>query len=233
MTILNILNQYYLLIFIIKKKKREHAHKYNQYACILNAQYSLPLLILMVRLPLSTVQPRRAWAAVTESTVFTPVHSLGHRPVHGAQFNLNKQQQRLWIKTEAWRRSKQITTAFYTCIRHDVRSWQRFSRLWLPRDKHIVPCPIKSHVTCKVVFVVFGTSPNALEWIVCWNTAVHLNGTGQRGHNPAETQLNTTDSCVGFEVRELRMRPVWRHDSGDEAFWCKNRNCTEKLCGKI
>ncbi len=109
-----------------------------------------------------------------------------------------KRQQRLWIKTEAWRRSKQITTAFYTCIRHDVRSWQRFSRSWLPRDKHIVPCPIKSHVTCEVVFVVFGTSPNALEWIVCWNTAVHLNGTGQRGHNPAETQLNTTDSCVGF-----------------------------------
>lgn len=177
----------------------------------------------MVRLPLSTVQPRRAWAAVTESTVFTPVHSLGHRPVHGVQFNLNEQQRRVWIQTEAWRRSKTITVALWC--------WQ-LARLRLPRDKQIVPCPLKSHVTCEVVIVVFGTSPKALWWIVCCNAAVHLNGKGQRGHNAAETQLNTMDSCVGFEVRDLRMRPVWRHDSGDEAFWCKNPQLHWKMLWK-
>lgn len=42
----------------------------------------------MIKLPLSTVQPRRACAAMTESTTFCPVHSLGQRPAHGEQFNL-------------------------------------------------------------------------------------------------------------------------------------------------
>lgn len=52
--------------------------------------YVLPPLILMIRLPLSIVQPRRACAAVTESTTCNPVHNLGQRPAHGVQFNLQK-----------------------------------------------------------------------------------------------------------------------------------------------
>lgn len=53
--------------------------------------YSLPPRMLMTRLPLSTVQPRRAWAAVTESTIFVPRHTLGHRPAHGVQLSLGEE----------------------------------------------------------------------------------------------------------------------------------------------
>ena len=42
----------------------------------------------MTRLPLSTVQPLRACAAVTDSTVFKPMHTLGQSPAHGIQCSL-------------------------------------------------------------------------------------------------------------------------------------------------
>lgn len=42
----------------------------------------------MTKLPLITVHPLRACAEVTESTVFSPMHTLGQRPAQGEQFNL-------------------------------------------------------------------------------------------------------------------------------------------------
>lgn len=58
----------------------------------------------MMRLPLRTVHPRKACAAVTESIVCTPVHILGQRPAQRAQFNLeqrSKHQQHGFTFTEA------------------------------------------------------------------------------------------------------------------------------------
>lgn len=60
-------------------------------------QHLLPPRIFMMRLPLRTVQPRKAWAAVTESTVCTPVHILGQRPAHRVQFNLKHQKHSLTL----------------------------------------------------------------------------------------------------------------------------------------
>lgn len=42
-------------------------------------------------LPWRTVQPLKAWAEVTESIVLFPTHSLGHRPAHGKQVNLQRE----------------------------------------------------------------------------------------------------------------------------------------------
>lgn len=53
-----------------------------------NHSYSLPPRRLMTRLPLRTVQPLKAWAAVTESTVFRPIHTLGQSPAQGVQLSL-------------------------------------------------------------------------------------------------------------------------------------------------
>ena len=51
-------------------------------------RYSLPPRMFITRLPLSMVQPRSSWAAVTESTVLRPMHTLGHRPAQGVQCSL-------------------------------------------------------------------------------------------------------------------------------------------------
>ncbi len=172
----------------------------------------------------------RRWPSPRSSPLYTV---WDNRPVHGAQFNLNKRQQRLWIKTEAWRRSKQITTAFYTCIRHDVRSWQRFSRLWLPSGQTYCSLPNKVSCHLRGCLCCVWNQPKCarVDCVLKYSSASEWNGSARAQSRRDST--NTTDSCVGFEVCELRMRPVWRHDSGDEAFWCKNSNCTEKCCGKI
>ena len=66
------------------------------YTCKLDkgSQYSLPPLRLISMLPLSTVHPLRACAAVTESTIFWPIHTLGHSPAHGVQINLQEEMER-------------------------------------------------------------------------------------------------------------------------------------------
>lgn len=58
-----------------------------------NSLFLLPPRMLMIKLPLRTVHPLRAWAAVTESTVFCPIHTLGQRPAQGVQFNLRHRTQ--------------------------------------------------------------------------------------------------------------------------------------------
>lgn len=55
--------------------------------------FLLPPRMLITKLPLITVHPLRACAAVTESTVFSPMHTLGQRPAHGVQFNLQHRTQ--------------------------------------------------------------------------------------------------------------------------------------------
>lgn len=54
-------------------------------------EHSLPPRMLMMRLPLTTVQPRSSWADVTESMVFSPSRmwqTLGQGPRHGVHIRL-------------------------------------------------------------------------------------------------------------------------------------------------
>lgn len=69
-----------------------HNHERNP-KDVKNILFLLPPRMLMIKLPLRTVHPLRAWAAVTESTVFCPIHTLGQRPAQGVQFNLRHRTQ--------------------------------------------------------------------------------------------------------------------------------------------
>ncbi len=72
----------------------------------------------MTKLPLITVHPLRACAAVTESTVFSPMHTLGQRPAQGVQFNL-------WHKTQSHMYTKphdKQKLLIHTCCEKNMES---------------------------------------------------------------------------------------------------------------
>lgn len=82
----------------------------------------------MTRLPLRMVQPLNAWAAVTESTVFRPMHTLGHRPAQGLQLSLQGEERSVFLWFAVYRtvyhsQSFRITSVDKMCFSLHKSLW--------------------------------------------------------------------------------------------------------------
>lgn len=85
----------------------------------------------MTRLPLRTVQPLKSWAAVTESTSFRPMQTLGQSPAQGEQVSLGGQPDELCQENmrglKVFFQLKKMSLKFggHACEKADVRKRAR------------------------------------------------------------------------------------------------------------
>lgn len=99
----------------------------------------------MTKLPLITVHPLRACAAVTESTVFSPMHTLGQRPAQGVQFNLrHKTQSHMYTKPH----DKQKSLIHTCCEQNTETKKRRYDRVFLLSLTLKQICSIRTVTDC-------------------------------------------------------------------------------------